>query len=214
MIKINIRLVDRDKIILEQVTKWRFLLGRQIKVLADFQGQRACDRRLSKLIESGYLVRKYVLYGISGLYLATEQAKKAFELEFITKSIRIENIRHDIAVIDTAIYFINQRKIDKNAIKSEREFKHDDFKVKSRTPHRPDFIFEFENKTYCVEVELSVKKKETLEKNVKDNYFNYDNQIWIIPSTQLKILENLKNIKYPTHIINFEEVTEYVKTQK
>lgn len=45
---IAIQLNERDLNILNEITKWRFMLGRQIKILCGFQGQRACDRRLKK----------------------------------------------------------------------------------------------------------------------------------------------------------------------
>ena len=47
-----------------------------IKVLAGFDGQRACDRRLRKLIEAGYIKREKILYGVAGIYRNTSKAKK------------------------------------------------------------------------------------------------------------------------------------------
>ena len=72
----NIKIQKRDFLILQQITKYRFLLSRQIKILAGFAGQRSCDRRLKKLIDNGFIQRKYFIYGISGLYFATGKAKK------------------------------------------------------------------------------------------------------------------------------------------
>lgn len=53
MVKIII-LNERDIKIINEIQHWRFLLSRQIKVLGGFNGQRACDRRIKKLIEAGF----------------------------------------------------------------------------------------------------------------------------------------------------------------
>ena len=46
----NMRLEDRDLLILSLVHKFKFCLGRHIKALCDFAGARACDRRLVLLV--------------------------------------------------------------------------------------------------------------------------------------------------------------------
>lgn len=54
----SIRIVDRDRLIIREIDRWRVCLGRHIKELAGFTGQRACDRRLRKLINAGYIKKK------------------------------------------------------------------------------------------------------------------------------------------------------------
>ena len=63
---------DRDKLIITTVARFRLALGRQIKSLCGFTGERACDRRLKLLIEEGYLNRERMLYGIAGEYGGTD----------------------------------------------------------------------------------------------------------------------------------------------
>lgn len=207
----GLKLVERDYLIMQTINKFRFCLGRQIKILAEFSGQRACDRRLAKLIEAGYIERKHFIYGVPSLYFVTPKAQKVFNLDFITQNVRIEQIVHDISVIDTAIYFIHKN-VTLDSITTERELKHlDGF---GRPRHRPDFIYTKGSKTYCVEVELSVKKQTTLAKNTKDNYLEYDSQKWVVPSGKVKIMEYLKELKKQydnIEIIPLEMVTEYVK---
>lgn len=58
------RLENRDFQILNEVYRFRFCLGRHIKVLCDFTSARARDRRLKILLEAGYLERRKILYGI------------------------------------------------------------------------------------------------------------------------------------------------------
>lgn len=212
MLAIAIQINERDLKILNEITKWRFMLGRQIKILCEFLGQRACDRRLAKLIEAGYIERKYLLYGIPGLYFVTPKAKRAFNLEYVTQNVRIEQIQHDIYVIDTAIYFIKKYGIDSNSIITERALKHiDGFR---NNKHRPDFLFKQDNKIFCVEVELSAKKYDNLNKNMKNNYLAYDGQKWIVPFDRIKVKEQVQkasNCYTDIDIIPLSEVVDFVK---
>ena len=75
--------------------------------------------------------------------------------------------------------------------------------------HHPDFIFTKDDKTYCVEVELSLKSKERLNKNLKSNFINYDFQIWVIDENSPKLNRLLEEfrIQYPNiEITNITEV--------
>lgn len=138
------KIVSRDYILMQQISKWRFLLGRQIKILAEFPSQRTVDRRIKILKEAGYIKGAYKLYGVPALYFATNKAKNVFNLDFVTTDVKIARIVHDIAVVDTAIYFMKKLKVVN--IKSEREFRHDSgFK---RDGHYPDFICNIGSATY------------------------------------------------------------------
>ena len=115
---------ERDVKIIREIQHWRFLLSRQIRVLCGFSGQRACDRRLKKLLEAGYIERRHYIYGVPRLYFVTKKAVKLLNLEYYTQDIRIEQIIHDIAVVDTAIYLINNTDVDATSITTERDLKH------------------------------------------------------------------------------------------
>ena len=204
-------LVERDVKIIKEIQRWRFLLSRQLKILGGFSGQRACDRRLKKLIEAGYIERKHFIYGVPRLYFVTKKAVKLLDLEYCTQNVRIEQIMHDIAVIDTAIYLINNKGIDNASIITEREMKH---KAGFGNPkHFPDFIYTKDNNTFCVEIELSAKKPTTLERNIKNNYKGFDFQLWFIPTDRQKVVDNVKAIgeKYGVKIEPLEKVVGYVK---
>lgn len=205
------KIVPRDYILMQQISKWRFLLGRQIKILADFPSQRTVDRRIKILKEAGYIKGAYKLYGVPALYFATNKAKNVFNLDFVTTDVKIARIVHDIAVVDTAIYFMKKLKVVN--IKSEREFRHDSgFK---RDGHYPDFICNIASATYAVEIEMTVKNKNVLENNIKKNYLSYDNQVWVVPKDKTKIwtvLEKSKNTYSNIFLISLEEVISYVKT--
>ncbi len=92
------KIVSRDYILMQQISKWRFLLGRQIKILAEFPSQRTVDRRIKILKEAGYIKGAYKLYGVPALYFATNKAKNVFNLDFVTTDVKIARIVHDIAV--------------------------------------------------------------------------------------------------------------------
>ena len=206
----GIRVMERDKKIIKEIDRWAVLQGRHIKELVGFEGQRACDRRLRKLIEVGYIKRKKILYGVSGIYRNTNDAKKIISGELaVNRKIRVEQIIHDIAVIDTAIYFNKEHGIKFDEMKTEIELhRQDGF---GNRKHRPDFIFNKNDKTICVEIELNLKAKNRFEKNIRDNFENYDKQIWIVPSLDTKIARILEENK-----INYTdiEILELNKIQK
>ena len=211
----EIRLVDRDKKIIREIDRWRVCQGRHIRELADFSGQRACDRRLRKLIEAGYLKREKILYGVAGIYRVTAKAMNVIAggLQNAHRKIRVEQIMHDIAVLDTAIFYSKKYEIPFDKITTEIELHRlDGFGVRK---HRPDFIFTKNGKTTCVEVELSLKAKNRLEDIIKDNFSAYDNQIWIVPSLNSKIAKILETNKtmYPMELIELSEVQEKEKEE-
>lgn len=205
------RLVDRDYTIMREIDRWRFCLGRHIKYLADFSGQRATDRRLKLLIEAGYINRKKILYGVPSLYYLTYSGKTLLSLNPRQDKIRVEQIIHDIAVLDTAIYFNLKHGIPFSDMTTEKQLhSKDGFGTRK---HRPDFIFSLDKKSYCVEVELTQKAKARLQKNIKDNFIEYDYQKWVVPNSQVKIIQILhdSNNQYSNiDIIDLEEVISYV----
>ena len=204
------RLVDRDYVVFQEVERWRFCLGRHIKVLAGFTGQRACDRRLKALIDAGYIEREKVLYGVPSIYKLTYKAKMLIGTNKRQDKIRVDNIAHDIAVIDTAIYFNTHYQIPLNEIMTEKQLhSRDGFSIRK---HQPDFIFTKNGNVYCVEVELSLKSSERLERNIKSNFGLYDTQIWAIEDLRLFSALSDNKRQYPNIIIiNIEEVKKYVR---
>ena len=186
----EIRLVDRDYRIIREIDRWRVCQGRHIRCLAEFDGQRACDRRLRKLIEAGYIKREKILYGVAGIYSNTNKAKQIAEISNTNQKIKVEQIKHDIAVLDTAIYFNEKHGISFQDIRTEIELhRQDGFGVRK---HRPDFIFTKNKKTTCVEIELTLKAKDRFENNIKDNFLKYDIQVWVVPNLNTKIADILK----------------------
>lgn len=193
----GIRVVARDYIILKEIFRWRITTGKHIRQLAGFTGQRACDRRLAKLITAGFLERRKILYGFPSFYGITTKGKKLLGVPVKKEQIRVEQVPHDLAVLDAAVYFSRKRGIVYSDITTEKQLHMlDGF---SSRKHRPDFIFTQDGKTYCVEIELTLKSKKRFENNVKENFENYDGQFWVVPDVQSKICRGLKEMsgQYP-----------------
>jgi len=170
-------LVERDYEILKEVGRWNVILGRHIKELAKFSGSRACDRRLKILLDAGYIDRRRILYGVPYLYTLTHKGRILLGLNKREDKIRVETIRHDIYVLETVIYFVSKYQIPLQNIVSEKELHiKDGFGIRK---HQPDFVINYNDKKIAVEIELNIKAKPKLEKNIKDNYLNFDNQIWL-----------------------------------
>ena len=199
--------LERDREIMREIDRWRVCQGRHIRELAGFGGQRACDRRLRKLMKAGYLSREKILYGVAGIYRLTNKGVKLEGLGRGRKAgIRIEQIRHDIAVLDTAIFLSEEREIKYKDMKTELELHRQDGFGKRQ--HRPDFIFKKDGKITCVEIELSLKSKSRFEAIIKDNFMAYDRQIWIVPGLDSKIARTLQKHTaiYPIEIITLNKI--------
>jgi len=187
----NIRLTDRDYYIIREIDRWRVILSRHIKELTGFTGQRACDRRLKKLMETGYITRKHILYGVPSIYRLTNKSKLLKPDADVNAKIRVEQITHDIRVLDTAIQFHKEKNIPYSNMLTEKELhKVDGY---GNRKHQPDFVYTKNGKKICVEIELSQKSKSKFEANIKDNFMKYDTQIWVVPSLNGKIAHILRN---------------------
>jgi len=197
----EVRIVERDYEVFRAVERWRVVLGRHIAELAGFTGLRSCDQRLKKLCDAGYIERKKILYGVPSIYQNTHKAKLLASLPARSEKIRVEQIPHDIAVLDTAIFFHRTKGIPWEAITSEKQLHSlDGFGTRK---HRPDFVIKQEGKSYCVEVELSLKAKARLEGIIQANFMDYDFQIWIVPDKACKIYQILEDNRkqYPNMYI-------------
>lgn len=208
----NFVITERDKQMLREINRWKCPLGRHIKRFSEFSGTRAMDRRLKKLIEAGYLERKYYVYGIPGIYSITPKAKGALGISYYKYHLRLDEISHNIATLDTAIYVHEKFGVLYCNMTSERELhRKDGF---SNRKHQPDFLYRKDEKVCAVEVELTPKNQKRFEENVESNYTHYDSQLWVIPNTEYRIKNRLEacSEKYPDiEILSLEEVERHVK---
>jgi len=204
--------VERDYALLRELDRWRWALSRHIRYLGEFSGQRTCDRRLKLLIEAGYIDRKHVLYGIPALYFVTHKGKVLEGLSLKADKFKVEQITHDIAVLDTVIYFLLKHQVPLAAITTEKQLhQRDGFGIRK---HRPDFVFLLDGKNHCVEVELTPKAKTRMGKILQDNFMAYDYQNWIVPHTQIKIRQMLSDnaaVCPNIAVLDLAEVVDFVK---
>ena len=134
----EIRLTERDNKIIKEIERWRICQGRHIKELAGFGNQRTCDKRLQKLIGAEIITRKKILYGVAGIYSNTNKARNIAGIATGESKIKVEQIGHDIAVLDAAIYINKKFGIPFEAMITEKELHSlDGFGVRR---HRPDFV--------------------------------------------------------------------------
>ena len=199
------RMQIRDMEILRLVYRFKFALGRHIKELIQFTGFRATDRRLRALVEAGYLNRKKYLYGVPFLYTLTHKGRILIGVNKRENKIRLEQISHDIYVLDALIFLKAKYGLALSNIESEKELHiKDGFGTRK---HQPDLIFTHQGKRYAVEVELSPKAKANLDRNVRDNYLNYDHQIWITSDNKVLGMLKMFSGEYPNiEIIRLEEI--------
>ena len=208
----GMELTKRDVEILRLVYRFRFCLGRHVRVLCGFSGARAADRRLKLLIEAGYLERQKLLYGVPYLYMLAHKGRMILGVNKRAETLRVERIIHDIHVLDSVIYFIHTTGIALDAVITEKEMHTKDGFGSRR--HYPDFIINTGNGQMAVEIETALKSKERLEKNIRSNYLDYERQIWIVGEIP-KILELIKGFQSEysnIRIIHLKEVLEYVHT--
>jgi len=185
----EIRIVDRDVKILRELERWRVVLSRHIMVLVGFTGQRSCERRLKKLVDANYIERRKILYGVPNIYGVGKMGFVLLGKKNKVDKIRVEQIYHDIAVLDTAVYLHKVKGVAFEEMITEKQLHSlDGFGVRR---HRPDFVISQNGKKYCVEVELALKAKARLEAIIQQNFMEYDHQIWVVPDKICKIYQIL-----------------------
>ena len=205
------KLVDRDIEIMRELERWRFLLSRHIGAFAGFRNRsKAINRRIRKLLNEGFIERRNILYGVPPLYVVATKGKKIIDAPARKQSIKIEQIRHDIFVRDTALFF-HQFGIPFSEIITEKElYQAEGFGVRK---HQPDFVISHKGKQVCIEVEISLKAKKRMLKNIQNNFNAYDRQIWIIPKEEKRIERILIGAqkRYTGIQLKYtEEITKYV----
>jgi hypothetical protein len=195
---------DRDMLILQNIARWRIVLGRHLKELSGFSGERACERRLKLLFDNKLIERQKYLYGVSYVYSLTHKSRVLLGLNPNKTRVRLDEMRHDILVLDTVIKLMETLGLKTTDFKSEKEMQTE--KGFGSREHRPDFIYIQNDKKIACEIETSVKAKSKLEKNVMDNFLYYARQIWFLEREgDKKIAMNLEALQtsYPNLEISY-----------
>lgn len=186
-----LKLVSRDLEILKEVERWRFCLSRQIFEFTTFNSKSAFYRRLKLLVDHGYLTKKRYLYGVPSIYTVTPLSYKALALPSKNNRVSVGTLEHELAVIDCYLSFKKKYQLESNDFKSERELR----KEFTSSKHYPDIVFNNDDNSYCIEVEFSLKSSDSLERNIKENYLNYEKQFWIIKKEHHRLNKLLNKFK-------------------
>ena len=205
----GLELQERDYEILRLVHRFRFCLGRHIRVLCGFSGARASDRRLKLLAEAGYLTRQKYLYGIPYLYTLSHKGRILLCANKREDRIRVDRITHDIYILEAIIYYVQKYGVSLTDIESEKELHiKDGFGLRK---HQPDFVvFSSADGRIAVEVELNPKPKDRMEENIRENYMKYDKQVWITNNSKVKSLLQMFGGEYSNiEVLRLEEVLAY-----
>ena len=190
-------LTERDETIIREIARWRGCLSRHVKIIGEFTGIRATERRLKKLVDEKLLTRKQYVYGLAGIYQVTPKAQRTFGLDTRIGTVRLDQAVHDMTVVDTYLFIKDKLNLPSSAFISEKEIRHEQGFI--TRGHAPDFLYRHKDNLYCIEVELSQKARERLEHNVADNYVKYAGQKWFLPDSNKRVkiwLEELKD-KFP-----------------
>ena len=107
-------------------------------------------------------------------------------------------------MLDACFYYISKYGLTIGEIESEKEA-HAKFGFGSRC-HQPDLTVMLYGMKHAVEIELTPKSKERTGKNIKDNYMNYDAQVWFTNNT--KVMAMLKSF---VSVYPHMEIKELVK---
>ena len=161
------------------------------------------------MIEAGLLERRKYIFGIPYLYTVSHKGRNLLGVNKRADTIRLDRITHDIYVLDTVIYYMMKYNVSLCDIESEKELHiKDGFGMRK---HCPDFVAVIEGRKYAVEIELNPKAKNRIEKNIRDNYLNYDNQIWFTNDNRVfSLIQGFQDEYSNIEIIRLEKVSEYV----
>lgn len=207
------RLQPRDFEILSEVYRWGFLCGRHVRFLSGFTGQRATDRRLKILVDSGYLTYTKLFYGTAGFYQLSSKGYSILGHRARPSKVRAEQYAHDILVVDTAIFIMDTLQVAPKDITTTKELH--SLSGFSTRKHCPDFVFVKSGKKCCVEVELSHKAKDRLLANIQKNYEEYDAQLWVLPAHDKRNgnIISLSGFNY-IKIIESDVISHYIKERQ
>jgi len=153
------------------------------------------------------LERKKYLYGVPYLYTLSHKGRMLIGVNKRADMLRLERIMHDVYVLDTVIFFIGKANVSLSNITSEKELHSADGFGHRR--HYPDFVV---NGKIAVEIEIALKSKERLRKNIEANYLDYDLQYWILgenPKLE-KLIKEFQNEYSNLKAIRLEEVKHYI----
>lgn len=172
------RFMERDRLLLNWINGHGFASAENI---ASWMGVSMpfAYARIKKLLNGGYLERDRILHNSSRIHFLTKQGLQACNDELpALKKVNLGTYHHDTILIDLSLQI---EKETAGSFMPERRLKQlkglSGVGTKGRVP---DGVVDLANgKKIAVELELSVKSKERLDKIMKDYASNMDfHEIW------------------------------------
>jgi predicted transcriptional regulator len=199
------KLTKRDVDILQFVNEFGFCDMPQIR--KRFGLKRAWMYEvMKKLVDAGLLHHQYILHGRHGVYSVTTKGAAYSDLSTIDR-VSIGQYEHQISIIKVYIK-LHQQYPDAHWI-SERRLKHEKFHDGvGKTGHVSDGILVFpDRKRIAVEVEMSVKGKNRIEKILREYGADFSiKEVWYYCSKNVITAVNSVAIQMPfVKIFSLEE---------
>lgn len=190
------RIQDRDRDILSWINGFGFVLSKEIQSKF-FGNQQATSRRLVLLREAGFLEKKYVFIGEAPIYLCTKMGLNLIGDDLpLVQNLGLGTFKHDILLSKLSIDL--EKKLDAKFI-PERRLRQNPESYNVRN-HIPDGLLITKEKTVSVELELSRKNKQRINRIMRDHSMNIEiNEVWYFVSDDLLkdfILSEAKRAKF------------------
>lgn len=154
------RLTERDLCLMQWLHKFAYVSIEQLQQKMHIS-KSTIYSRLHKLVEANYLQHRYILHGLPGIYFLTKKGCKLVN-NFLPQlqRIAIANYRHDLMVINLAIYLENKYNVEYISERQLRSQSNHNYNFS----HLPDGEIYLQNKHIAIEVELTRKSSRRIQK--------------------------------------------------
>lgn len=201
-LRTDLKLTERDLMILEVVNRWRIVQPIHLCSLLGFSSIAYVRKRLRKLEINGYL-KKDLRQGKEALIYSL--GKKGEMVLDITNSGRVSDatIRHELGVLTCTCFFRNyfsESQLDYHSIITDRDFRVYEYQKNNNYGYKKmvrkgDLTFKVGNQWWIVEYEKEKKDSFRLQTNVSANHNRAYGQIWVYPKFKTSIYNGLMETK-------------------
>lgn len=186
---------ERDKKVLKNIEMFRIMYGRSLWRLSGFTSRKYSEKRLKKLIDAGLIDRSRPQKGIPFVYQITQKGMWELDLDKKPPKVKEHIMDHELAIADIAA--LMAQKYPYCEITPERRLRQLEYKNtnQQQAAHKPDLEMKLGDKNIAIEFEKTQKKTSRFEKNIIQNFNDYDKCIWVIPRERRRIQKNLLDFK-------------------
>ena len=191
------RLTDRDKEVLEWINGFGFVKARDV-LSKFFDSRTPCYRRMKAMTDNGFLRTKGVFQEEnSNIYIPTKKALMATGDELpVVENLAVHTYKHDLSLVELSLMleektggeFIPERRLRQNP---------ESYEVHN---HIPDGLLITKDERISIELELSRKNKQRINRIMRDHSMNIEiNEVWYFVKDDLLksfILSEAKRAKF------------------